>query len=381
MREIERVKSDQESEQKSLISLLQRQNVSLETKCEKLQVHLKNVEGKTRELVSTIDSKNKALAEKDEQRVKLEQDFLVRVFNSNMLSQIKLEDSKAKVNALAQEKEHLRHKVIRLNLNAKGEGANTLENMVKRITRETSKLASEFDSITYQYDTVSAKNSKNERRVADQAKLIAFLEKEIKKRNSEYTSMTKTFEEFLAGRSRNSQRERSKRLHKIHKDIRSAKDKSGAEDNEVPGFILDNKSVLKAVIPARGVWDSVTITLHVRNTKYRPRPPTGRMRVEARLSAPETRKARPRPNWPEDTRTSTQTLLTLAFQIPQEIQNTVYCLFHRGLPLRTKRWCGCQWSDGRLATCQQLSCGIYRPRANLIVSRPNRLGCMRNWAP
>ncbi len=41
----------------------------------------------------------------------------------------------SKLNALSQEKEHLRHKVIRLNLDARGEGENTIQNMLKRITR------------------------------------------------------------------------------------------------------------------------------------------------------------------------------------------------------------------------------------------------------
>ncbi|KAI8839289.1 hypothetical protein BC829DRAFT_29855 [Chytridium lagenaria] len=76
-REIERVKSDQESEQKNLISLLQRQNVSLESKCDKLQAHLKTMEMRMRELMGTIDAKNKALSEREEGRIKMETEFEV----------------------------------------------------------------------------------------------------------------------------------------------------------------------------------------------------------------------------------------------------------------------------------------------------------------
>jgi hypothetical protein len=240
-REIERVKSDQESEQKNLIALLQRQNVSLESKCEKLQSHLKNVETRTRDLMTTIDTKNKSLVERDDQRQKLEQEYL-----------LKLEDSKTRIGTLTQEKEHLRHKVIRLNLHAKGEGANTLENMVKRITRETSKLSGEFDVITQQYDDAISSNEKNARKVKEQGKLVDFLEKEIKKRNSEYLSMTRTFEEFLSGRARQTVRDRSKKLVRLHKD--SAK----VTENRL---ILDNKTVLKAVIPSRGVCNKINSRL------------------------------------------------------------------------------------------------------------------------
>ena len=66
IKEIERVKSDQEIESKNIISLLQRQNVNLETKCDKIQSHLKVMEGRMKELLSTIDQKNKIISERDD---------------------------------------------------------------------------------------------------------------------------------------------------------------------------------------------------------------------------------------------------------------------------------------------------------------------------
>jgi hypothetical protein len=65
-KEIERVKTDQEIESKNIISLLQRQNVNLETKCDKIQSHLKIMEGRMKELLTTIDQKNKVITERDE---------------------------------------------------------------------------------------------------------------------------------------------------------------------------------------------------------------------------------------------------------------------------------------------------------------------------
>jgi seryl-tRNA synthetase len=65
----------------------------------------------------------KTIQERDEQRQKLEQDYLK-----------KLNDEGERIQKLIQEKERLRHKVIRLNLNAKGEGENSIENMLKRLS-------------------------------------------------------------------------------------------------------------------------------------------------------------------------------------------------------------------------------------------------------
>jgi hypothetical protein len=79
-REIERVKSDQETESKNIIALLQRQNVSLESKCDKLQSHLKVLEGRTKELMTLVDQKTKHINDKEEYLMKLETEHQVNSF-------------------------------------------------------------------------------------------------------------------------------------------------------------------------------------------------------------------------------------------------------------------------------------------------------------
>jgi hypothetical protein len=123
-KEIERVKSDQETESKNIIGLLQRQNTTLESKCDKLQTHQRVLEGRLKELMTTIDQKNKNILEKDEAILKMEAEM-----------QKQSTEFANKISVLTQEKEHLRHKVIRLNLDARGEGENSIQNMLKRITR------------------------------------------------------------------------------------------------------------------------------------------------------------------------------------------------------------------------------------------------------
>ncbi|KAG5458626.1 MAG: hypothetical protein BJ554DRAFT_1117 [Olpidium bornovanus] len=123
-REIDRVKLDQETEQKNLIGLLQRNNSSLESKCDKLQAHIKTLEVRIKDLIGTIDNKNRLLNEREEAKIRSDAEF-----------QRLLDIANEKANSLSQEKEHLRHKVIRLNLDARGEGENTIENMLKRISR------------------------------------------------------------------------------------------------------------------------------------------------------------------------------------------------------------------------------------------------------
>lgn len=134
-----------------------------------------------------------------------------------------------RLNSLSQEKEHLRHKVIRLNLDARGEGENSLQNMIKRISRETSDLHSEFEELGVKYDGVLSENQNLIKRLKDREKLVEFLEVEVKRRSEEFKDMvcfdrtrtdltffkTHTFEEFLAGRARQCRKEQTKRLAKL----------------------------------------------------------------------------------------------------------------------------------------------------------------------
>nr|KAJ3418786.1 hypothetical protein HK105_007846 [Polyrhizophydium stewartii] len=177
-KELERVKSEHDSESKNVILLLQRQNVSLESKTEKLQTHLKSMEARMKELMNTIDLKNKTIAERDEARQKMEQEH-----------HKKLGEANDRIATLAQEKEHLRHKVIRLNLNAKGEGENSIENMLKRLTRDTTSLHAEFEELGTKYDTLLNDNQGMSKQIKEKEKMVEFLEKELARRTQEFSDM------------------------------------------------------------------------------------------------------------------------------------------------------------------------------------------------
>ncbi|KAJ3134698.1 hypothetical protein HK100_003382 [Physocladia obscura] len=198
------VKSNQESEQKNLIALLQRQNISLESKCEKLQTHLKTLEIRIRDLMGTVEAKIKLINDREDAKLKQEAEY-----------ESKLSECQAQISILSQEKEHLRHKVIRLNLNAKGEGGNTIDNMIKRISRETSNLQTEFEHLSNRHDTLIAENQVLLKKLTEREKFADFMEKEVTRRTEEYISMTNTFEEFIAGRAKQSRKERAKKLPKL----------------------------------------------------------------------------------------------------------------------------------------------------------------------
>ncbi|KAI8899380.1 hypothetical protein BC833DRAFT_585987 [Globomyces pollinis-pini] len=239
-KDIERVKSDHESESKNVMLLLQRQNVSLESKTEKLQSHLKNIEGRMKELMNTVDLKNKTIAERDQLRAQVENDY-----------QKKLGQAEEKITKLGLEKERLRHKVIRLNLNAKGEGENSIENMLKRLNNDTSVMKVDFEELGSKYNTILNENLDLTKKMKEKEKSVEFLEKELKRRSAEFNDMTNTFEEFLAGRARQARRERNQKLLKMATLEAESKKNDKTESKKIPE-ITGNRKIVKTIIPERG---------------------------------------------------------------------------------------------------------------------------------
>ncbi|KAJ3048831.1 hypothetical protein HK097_010173 [Rhizophlyctis rosea] len=244
-REIEHIKSEQESEQKNLISLLQRQNVSLESKCEKLQTHLKSLEGRIKELMGVVEGKNRVIAEREDGRLKSEAEF-----------QRKLDEASSRINSLSQEKEHLRHKVIRMALDAKGEGQNSIENMLKRISRETIELRGDYEEMSVKYDSLLSENQLLTKRLREKEKFSEFLEREVKKRTEEFTNMTRTFEDFLAGRAKQARKDRAERLVKLYgttpEDLTAQDEAKAKKVISAWGPTTGKAAIVKAHVPAAG---------------------------------------------------------------------------------------------------------------------------------
>ncbi|KNE72727.1 hypothetical protein AMAG_17062 [Allomyces macrogynus ATCC 38327] len=209
--ELERIRTQQESEQKHVISLLQRQNSTLEAKADKLAAHIKMLETKIKDLIVALEAKNKTIAERDE-----------LIVTKDLQHTTQLEQERLRYAQVLQEKEFLRHKVIRLNMESKGTGENTIENMLKRISRETTEVAKHYGDLSTQYDALLDENGKLTRQIREREKWIEYLEREVKKRTEEFKFMVTTFESFLAQRSKQSRRERNKRLSRARSDLVSS---------------------------------------------------------------------------------------------------------------------------------------------------------------
>lgn len=185
-KEIERVKANQDSEHKNIISLIQRQNQSLEAKSERFQQHIRSLENKIRDLTDAIENKNRQIASKDEAQARLEEE-----------QRVKVDELYHKINALTQAKEQLRHRIIRFKMDAKGDGQNTVDLMLSRLSKDASQLQGEFVALSGRYKESMAENERLEKLKKESKRTVEFLEAELLKRNKEYSAMTDIFEQFL----------------------------------------------------------------------------------------------------------------------------------------------------------------------------------------
>jgi hypothetical protein len=233
--EIERIKSEQDNEQSSIIALLQRQNSALESKCEKLSSHIKSQEDKLKDMISVINQKNKIIIEKEDEKDKIE-----------LSLKKQLTTAMNKIYALTQDCEYLRNKIIRLSLNEKGDGGNSIKNILKRISRETNKLSSDFDKVSNNYNYILNEFENNAKKLKEKEKLVSFLEKEIKRRTDEYETMTKTFEDFITQRAKQLRLERSDRLLRM---LQQQKKNDIENSGRSHKFNNHKQEVIRTVIP------------------------------------------------------------------------------------------------------------------------------------
>ncbi|ORX81865.1 hypothetical protein BCR32DRAFT_293031 [Anaeromyces robustus] len=237
--EIERIKSEQENEQSNIIALLQRQNSALESKCEKLSTHIKSQDDKLKDMLSIINQKNKIIIDKEDEKDRIELNL-----------QKQLTSAMNKVYTLTQDCEYLRNKIIRLSLSAKGEGGNTIKNILKRISRETNKLSNDFDKVSNNYSTILNDYEVTVKKLKEKEKLITFLEKEVKRRTDEFDSMSRTFEDFLTQRARQLRLERSDRLMKMLQQQRLSYENENYTNLERSRKdIIHKKGTIKTIVP------------------------------------------------------------------------------------------------------------------------------------
>eukprot|EP01137_Pigoraptor_chileana_P036974 Opistho-2@33396 len=190
VKNIERVRSQLDSDQKRAMDQLQRELQGLEAKFEKAQSYGRSMEQKVKENLAVIEIKNQKIAEREaaHSRDKSEWERILAAAN-------------ARIDALCQEREHLKHRIIRLQLDAKGEGDQSVGGMVKRLAHDTAGLASRYTEIIKAGEKATSEHAEIARKYREQGRLLESVRRELATRTTEFTRLTETFERFITSRA------------------------------------------------------------------------------------------------------------------------------------------------------------------------------------
>jgi len=100
---------------------------------------------------------------------------------------------------LLSEKESLRHKLLRLKLQSKGESSdNSIPTLLKRLTRSSLETNRNLDKMGDDYTTLLAQKETMQKEMKESKRRLALLEKEAVRRNSEMESMVSIKEHLLS---------------------------------------------------------------------------------------------------------------------------------------------------------------------------------------
>jgi hypothetical protein len=115
-------------------------------------------------------------------------------------TQEQLNKTYQRVEELLQVKENLRHKILRMRLKLEGKSDETLDSLIKRLSRELSTLRKEWEVLGLRHHAKIDQCHRLEVSLKESNLLRGKVEKELEGRTSEYAKLTDAFESYLNGR-------------------------------------------------------------------------------------------------------------------------------------------------------------------------------------
>jgi len=116
--------------------------------------------------------------------------------------QSKLSAAHNSIEKLNQQKENLRHRILRLRLQIEGKADDTLDSIVRRLAKETDKLNVDISELSSKYKSKVEDSNELLASRNKAVKSVSLLEDQLQARTKEYDDLVITFERFLKGRLR-----------------------------------------------------------------------------------------------------------------------------------------------------------------------------------
>jgi chromosome segregation ATPase len=191
-KEMERERENARQESAVQLGQLQKAVSTLEATVVKLTSQKKQLEGRIGETFALVEQRNRALQAREAQAQAEAEDY-----------EKKLATVTARCTQLVQDKEHLRHALLRARLRIEGKDAGEgLDQLLSRLSAELEALRSKYDALVATVEDREASKAEALIQYSRARTLNARLQVELDKRTTAFRALTEAFGETLGERSK-----------------------------------------------------------------------------------------------------------------------------------------------------------------------------------
>jgi hypothetical protein len=120
----------------------------------------------------------------------------------------RLDEAKERENKVIQQREHLRHALIKMRMSMRGSGDDSTAGIVKRISQDSQKLANIYGKLLAKYTQLASDNERLHKTHATTGTHVQSAAEDLANFSTEYDRLTRTFETFLQSRLERTHQER-----------------------------------------------------------------------------------------------------------------------------------------------------------------------------
>ena len=198
--EVEQMRKQHEKNVKMAVELAQSDQ---RRQIEEMKMRLSDQETAIEKATTAVEDWKKKLVDNESRlRRQKEESMEQERMHLHTIDQMKqqLQQAHTEMEELHQNRERLRHKILRLRLQVDGEADDTVESRLKRLSRETDKMAQELTSVSEKYREQLRKNQMITHKLDRASANMKYMEDLFTKRAHEYVALSKGLEKVMYGK-------------------------------------------------------------------------------------------------------------------------------------------------------------------------------------
>eukprot|EP00698_Gefionella_okellyi_P010346 TRINITY_DN2679_c0_g2_i1.p1 TRINITY_DN2679_c0_g2~~TRINITY_DN2679_c0_g2_i1.p1 ORF type:complete len:637 (+),score=142.24 TRINITY_DN2679_c0_g2_i1:57-1967(+) len=190
-KELEALDLTHQSALRKLAQQYQRELSAQERALDKAKAQVKTLDARFSEASEQLNQRDRLLDEKERTHTKLSEKWQ-KIF----------EEDHKRIESLMQERERLRHRIVRLQLHKRSDQDTSIDAVVQRLGVNTTELTEKYSALTERLDATSAENVLLTERLREEKRKNLVQEHEFAKARTDLVRLSAAFESFLQAKAR-----------------------------------------------------------------------------------------------------------------------------------------------------------------------------------